>query len=159
MVSGARTPEGGSPDQSGVDRVRRIAPDTVEGILQRLPVRDESKATPDKTRGLWIDSDGNEEELVSGYDRYSADADEYVTREKLVPPPHSLRIASHVEIKFAMMMRERGLTNETIVINNRPCRRPWGCNVLLPYFLPKGTSLTVYDQDGFGKTYRGRGKP
>ncbi|MFC9688182.1 DddA-like double-stranded DNA deaminase toxin [Kribbella sp. NPDC056951] len=51
-----------------------------------------------------------------------------------------------------------GLTDETIVINNVPCRRPWGCNILLPYLLPKGASLTVYDQDGFGKTYRGRGK-
>ncbi|MFC9688181.1 DddA-like double-stranded DNA deaminase toxin [Kribbella sp. NPDC056951] len=97
-----------SPDQSGDRASHRPTADDVQEILRRLPVRDESKSTPDKTRGRWIGAAGDEEELVSGYDRYSAVADEYIAREKVGPPPHSLRIAAHVEVKFAMMMREWG---------------------------------------------------
>lgn len=71
-------------------------------------------------------------------------------------PPAKLAITSHVEVKFAIQMRERGLRDETIVINKPPCTGGAGCDDMLPYFLPDGATLTVYGPDGFKKTYRGR---
>ncbi|WP_370452250.1 DddA-like double-stranded DNA deaminase toxin [Kribbella caucasensis] len=62
-------------------------------------------------------------------------------------------LGSHVEIKFAMLMRKRALTDETITINNRPCPGPYGCHRNLWRFLPDGARLTVYGPDSFKRTY------
>lgn len=118
--------------------------------LDRLPVREPG----DKTRGLWTDQDGTEHELISGRDQYTPKVDEVADEKKIGPDPYRLGVAKHVETKFAVLMRERGLTDESITVNNRPCPGELGCDETLPLFLPARSSLTVYAPDDFKKTYR-----
>ena len=88
-------------------------------ILERLPVRQPR----DKTRGIWIDASGAEHDILSGADEYTADVDRYMEEHQIRIAPGADTLGSHVEIKFAMMMRKRGLTDETITINNTPPAR------------------------------------
>ncbi|NEA32015.1 hypothetical protein G3I17_10095 [Streptomyces sp. SID13031] len=120
-----------------------------------LPVRVERRGHREKTSGLWRDADGNEQPLLSGIDRYREMADRLALDKELGDPPHTLAISAHVEIKFALMMRERGLKDETIAINKRPCDGDLGCDQMLSRFLPAGGSLTVYGPAGFKRTYLG----
>lgn len=118
----------------------------VERNLQKLPERQPK----DKTRGIWVGPDGVEYPLVSGKnDQYYRKADE-LAKELDIPPPMA---TSHVELKFALFMRERRLTNESIVINNPPCNEgALSCDNLLKDFLPEGARLTIY-APGFKRTY------
>jgi hypothetical protein len=56
--------------------------------------------------------------------------------------------ATHVEVKVAAMMRERGTKMAIVVINNDrgPCRYYMGlsCQEVLPLILPRGTKLRVW---------------
>jgi hypothetical protein len=74
----------------------------------------------------------------------------------------AVRLATHLEVKFAVRMREQGLRDETIVIDRPVCGRgptdstlPFTCDKLLPRFLPAGSQLTVVERDGTRRTYRG----
>ncbi len=118
-------------------------------ILERLPVR----ARRDKTRGIWVDPDGNEHDLISGVDEDAKAAERFIVEEGLDIAPGDVTLGSHVEVKFAMRMRRLGLTDASIVINNRPCEGPYGCDENLEQFLPDGAKLTVYGPDNFKKTY------
>lgn len=71
-----------------------------QAVIRRLPVRENDEG---KTRGLWTDGDGQERPLVSGNGHYQKLADDHARRLGL-PPMSS---TSHVEMKFAMFMRER----------------------------------------------------
>lgn len=132
------------------------APLNVPEILARLPVRETAGRRRAKTRGIWVDTSGEEREIVSGQDEYQLKAAAWVKERGLGPPPHTLLIDSHVEVKFAMLMREQQLVDETIVINSPPCPGDWGCDQMLEAFLPPGASLTVH-APAFSKTYRGKG--
>lgn len=118
-------------------------------ILERLPVR----ARKDRTRGIWTDPAGNEHDLVSGVDEDTEEAERFIIEEGLDIAPGDVTLGSHVEVKFAMRMRRLGLTDATIVINNRPCGGPYGCDENLEQFLPDGAKLTVYGPNNFKKTY------
>lgn len=152
MVSGARTAD---------SRPRRPEPVSIEKpgpseaalkLLDKLPTR----ARDGKTRGYRLGNGADTPELISGHDDYQQKAREFIFDRKLGPKPyHRLAIESHVEVKFAMMMRERGLTNETIVINNIPCDIPYGCKRYLRDILPPGARLTVV-APGFHDTFVGR---
>lgn len=122
-----------------------------QAVIRRLPVRENDEG---KTRGLWTDGDGQEKPLVSGNGHYQKLADDHAGRLGL-PPMSS---TSHVEIKFAMFMRERGLRNETIFINNRPCPGERNCSEWVELFLPPGAKLTVHWPNGGPWTFYGRGK-
>lgn len=74
----------------------------------------------------------------------------------------AVRLAVHVEVKFAMRMREQGRMRETIVIDRRVCGRdetdsgePFTCDKMLKWFLPPGAELVVVERDGTSQTYRG----
>jgi hypothetical protein len=122
----------------------------VKEIFQRLPAR----ARKDKTRGKWADPDGTEHDLISGVDEYTGDAERLIVEKDLDIAPGDVTLGSHVEVKFAMFMRRRGLTDETIVINNnQPCEGPYSCDENLEKFLPDGAKLTVYGPNNFKKTY------
>lgn len=145
------SPEEESPPIPGIDD------DEARCIFKRLPERIPTPGYRPKTRGIWVDDHGNDNDLVSGNDDYQRQADELAARKGLSrPSPAKLAVTSHVEIKFAMMMRQRGMKNATIVINKQPCTGGTGCDDLLPHFLPDGGTLTVYAPDGFKRTYRGR---
>lgn len=119
-------------------------------IRDRLPARPDPLA---KTHGIWFGSEGEDVDLISGYDHHSDQADR--VREQLGLPP--LTIVSHVEVKFAMFMRERGLRSETIYINNVPCKGLRSCSRYLESFLPKGSRLTVHWPDSEPRTFEGKG--
>lgn len=128
-------------------------PDTrnVLELLNKLPKR----RADDKTRGFWVGKSSPTPDLISGNDEYQEEAKRLIAQLKLGPAPHNLVIASHVEIKFAMLMRKRGLTNESIVINNAPCPFPHGCQRYLADILPAGSKLTIHWPTG-KQTYTGR---
>lgn len=142
------SPEDASPG-------RRISDEEGHRLQQKLPRREESELTQPKTRGLWVDKDGNEEELVSGqHDEWFQKATDFL-RGQGIPPRHggSITTPSHVETKFAMRMRGQGLKHETIMVNKLPCPGKWGCRALIGLILPPGSTLTVFGPDGFKKTY------
>jgi nucleic acid/nucleotide deaminase of polymorphic system toxin len=118
-------------------------------ILERLPQREPT----DKTRGIWIDADGQEHDLISGVDENTAAVDRFMEEHRIRIAPGADTLGSHVEVKFAMRMRREGLTDATITINNKPCPGPYGCHRNLWKFLPDGARLTVYGPDNFKRTY------
>ncbi|TWD79077.1 nucleic acid/nucleotide deaminase of polymorphic system toxin [Kribbella amoyensis] len=134
---------------------RRISDEEGYRLQQKLPRREESELTQPKTRGLWVDKDGSEELLVSGqHDEWFQKAADFL-RDLGIPPRNgdSITTPSHVETKFAMRMRVRGLKHETIMVNKLPCPGKWGCRALIGLILPPGSTLTVFGPDGFKKTY------
>lgn len=73
-------------------------------------------------------------------------------------------LASHVEVKLAMRMREESRNHETVVIDRTVCGRrpfdrndPFTCDKMLKWFLPPGATLTVVEHDGTAVTYQGEG--
>ncbi|MEV6287772.1 DddA-like double-stranded DNA deaminase toxin [Kribbella sp. NPDC051770] len=150
-------PQTGNPAGQPVNRTMPDVPDHNEApdpkaqtIIRRLPIRENDEG---KTRGFWFgSSDGKESPLVSGRDRFQEEADR-LAREQLRIPKTTT--TSHVEVKFAILMRERGLSDETIYINNKPCEGRWGCRTWLPKFLPPGARLTVHWPDSAPETFEG----
>jgi len=59
-----------------------------------------------------------------------------------------------VEAHAAAVMRNRGLTEATLYINNTPCDGPYGCDALLPHMLPPGATLSVHILGPTGWTTR-----
>ncbi|MFB6724217.1 DddA-like double-stranded DNA deaminase toxin [Kribbella sp. NPDC056345] len=152
--SGYVAKEGAEPRSERSGPIPAISDEEAGDLFRKLPVRVERRGHREKTSGLWRDPDGNEQPLLSGVDHYREMADRLALDKNLGDPPHTLAISSHVEIKFALMMRERGLLNETIVVNKNPCDGDLGCDQMLPRFLPAGGSLTVYGPAEFKRTYR-----
>lgn len=118
------------------------------------------------TLGKWVDQKGVVHDLSSGKD------DEWFDKVRQVSatfPPNqraAVRLARHLEVKFAVRMREQGLREETIVIDRPVCglgptdsTLPFTCDKLLPRFLPPGAQLTVVEHDGTRRTYRGEASP
>lgn len=73
------------------------------------------------------------------------------------------RLRSHVELKIAAMMGQRGRVHSEAVINHAPCGSQRGedyrgCHGTLATMLPEGATLTVHgtQQDGtyYSHTYR-----
>jgi hypothetical protein len=130
-------------------------------LLGTLPVRDETSLTRQKTRGIWKDADGNEHDLASGKrlgenegdDPYYHQVIDFMRENNIGRQDADPMVASHVEAKFAMFMRERGLMHETIMVNKLPCPGRYGCDELLNRFVPPGGSLTVFGPGGFKVTY------
>ncbi|WP_422771264.1 DddA-like double-stranded DNA deaminase toxin [Plantactinospora sp. WMMC1484] len=115
-----------------------------------------------RTQGKWVRSDGKVEELNSGKH------DEWYQKAKAFAatlPAHlraASRLAVHLEVKFAVRMREEGRTRETVVIDRPICGQsdrdrtlPFTCDKQLHHFLPPGAELTVVEHDGTRRTYRG----
>jgi hypothetical protein len=101
-----------------------------------------------KTSGIFQSPDSPDIELQSGYDGPAAsipletDAFDGVTR-------------SHVEGHAAALMREQGITDGTLYINNpKICV---SCTRLLPEMLPPGARLRVVLPDGTITEFRGIG--
>ncbi|MFC0622789.1 DddA-like double-stranded DNA deaminase toxin [Kribbella deserti] len=131
------------------ERGRDLGGGITREIIERLPKRTKGS----KTLGIWIDDLGNEHDLSSGVDRFSGPAEELVNAADSPIPREAFILSSHVEVKFAMRMRDENLTDEFIVINNWPCEGPVSCDKNLKYFLPPGARLTVFGPNNFRKTY------
>ncbi len=164
-------PEGSQPDRvagHGDDTSPEEAPQTPrisdeEGwrLFGTLPIREESVLSRPKTRGLWKDAEGKKHPLASGQpssdeqgdDRYYQLVKDFMHDHRIGRLDADPMVASHLEAKFALFMRERGLMHETIVVNKVPCPGRFGCDQLLKLFLPPGGTLTVFGPGGFKKTY------
>ncbi len=80
-------------------------------------------------------------------------------------PNAEAAVARHVEVQFAMRMRDQGITDAEIEINRRVCGTTPGrdddlpdtCDKQLEKFLPPGTTLRVRDGSSpDGRLYRGK---
>jgi hypothetical protein len=155
-VPGSSKPDptaGPADDSSPESDPPQLSDEDAGELLRKLPVRRNHPGHREKTRGLWKDSDGTDHEWVSGFDDWRDQADRFAVAEKLGDAPHLLQITSHVEIKFAMFMRQRGLRRASLVVNHPPCLGDSGCDAMLSDFLPKGAKLTVYGPENFKETY------
>jgi len=130
-------------------------------LFGRLPSREASPVSRPKTRGIWKDADGKEHPLISGRlgsdgqadDPYYQQVVDFMRQHRIGRQDADPMVASHVEVKFALFMRERGLKHETIVVNKIPCDGDFGCDTLLDKFVPPGGTLTVFGPGGFKQTY------
>ncbi|MBE8516221.1 hypothetical protein ILP97_01595 [Amycolatopsis sp. H6(2020)] len=57
-----------------------------------------------------------------------------------------------VELQIAAEMRDTGITDATVVINNQPCTGPTSCDGLLEVVLPAGSTRPVRGARGCGGT-------
>ncbi|MFI6030715.1 DddA-like double-stranded DNA deaminase toxin [Amycolatopsis magusensis] len=136
------------PDTTAIERLRQQLPPPV------VPGRRGPGQPQQKTHGRWVDANGQEHQMVSGQDdAYNQTVDYF----KTIGSRHVPQRASDVEMKLAVHMRQNGITDATLVINNRPCVGPMGCDALVPVLLPKGSKMRVYGVNGFVKTYEGGG--
>ena len=65
------------------------------------------------------------------------------------------RIKSHVEAHAAAIMREQGLKNATLYINQAPCAGATGCGSMLSKMLPEGARLRVFGPNGYEQVFVG----
>ncbi|WP_187345828.1 DddA-like double-stranded DNA deaminase toxin [Sorangium cellulosum] len=86
--------------------------------------------------------------LVSGYKGPSASMPRGT-------PDMNGRIKSHVEAHAAAVMRERGIKDATLHINQVPCSSSTGCGAMLPRMLPEGARLRVLGPDGYDHVFIG----
>jgi hypothetical protein len=144
-------PAGAGPQTAKPPPLTRATPDE---LLAKLPVR--TKTNP-KTRGVWQDDHGNEQdEIVSGRDELSGRAADELRRLGISPSRGTLTTTDHVEVKLAVVVRSTGQQAVTLAVNNQPCDDGrWSCDRLLPRILRPGQRLTVYWPGGV-TTYHGR---
>lgn len=113
-----------------------------EGMLARLPAYEEGGPTS----GILV-HDGAWTSLTSGYNGPAAS----IPRGT---PGFNLITRAHVEGQAAAIMRNQGLEEATLYINNSPCGGVQGCEYLLPRMLPEGSQLRVVSP-GWGRTFAG----
>ena len=120
---------------------RRLSRDEIAALQQDLPAPVEVRSGA-KTHGRYVDpTTGEVQTPTSGADAGSARVDEYLRGEGMPVLPQR---TTDVEMKTAMMMRDRGITHLDLVINHRPCPGLTGCDGMVPVILPEGTTMTVH---------------
>jgi hypothetical protein len=132
----------------------RLSGERVKELKDELPMP-VPKPNPEskKTHGRWVDGQGKVQRVVSGEDQYS-EAASALFKKAGVPPNKKLAIVTHAEVKVVAQMIEAGQKHSEIIVNNRPCPGPLGCDALLPVILPEGSSLTVHGPN-YRKTFTG----
>ncbi|SDU67371.1 DddA-like double-stranded DNA deaminase toxin [Amycolatopsis keratiniphila] len=152
-VSGQSAPPGpGSP--SGDRDVDEEDDDALVERLQReLPPGPKPGIRGVKTQGQWFAPGKKAEPIASGLDDRTDRVDEILKESGCSMRP--VTAAADVELKLAAEMRDSGITEASVVINNVPCTGKTSCDGLLGIVLPEGSKLTVHGTDGFKKTYEG----
>ncbi|MGW4395129.1 DddA-like double-stranded DNA deaminase toxin [Amycolatopsis nivea] len=114
-----------------------------------------------QAQGEWVRSDGTSVPVASGRNDPLYDAAVRFVADSDAPRP-ATRLATHVEVKVAMAMREQGLRDETVVIDRQVCgtrefdrEAPFTCHKYLTRFLPPGARLRVEQPDGTVSEYTG----
>jgi len=132
-------PEPGSPEH--IARLRDQLPSPVQERGQ-------------KTHGRWFAPESPDQEIVSGE---GADADMAAEFLKSLNMPRRgvPFIASHVETKLAVHMRNHDIQHATVLINNVPCLGMFGCEALIGMILPAGSTLRIYGSNGYEQTIAG----
>ncbi|GAA4019187.1 hypothetical protein GCM10022247_48550 [Allokutzneria multivorans] len=111
-----------------------------------------------RASGAWVRPDGTIEPLSSGRTtQWFAPTQEWAQANGYALPRGTWWLSVHIEMQFAVRMRVMGLTDETILVDRRPCEPALpgqdSCDTLLGDFLPEGARLTVIDRDGNRYTY------
>ncbi|MCP3799773.1 hypothetical protein NLX83_10935 [Allokutzneria sp. A3M-2-11 16] len=169
-LGGRRAPGGGSTAAEPPDHLT-LVPTQAERARRLERARAELPVPLDggRTSGAWVAPDGTVVPLVSGENsRWFGAAAKHAHAMGLCRPVGPPTLARHVEIQFAMRMREMTAARpggtapmrETIVINRKPCGidpppQDLSCDKHLAAFLPPGAELTVVVRDGSSYTYRG----
>ncbi|WP_269432061.1 DddA-like double-stranded DNA deaminase toxin, partial [Saccharothrix sp. ST-888] len=102
------------------------------------------------TSGRIFDAGGNDISagISSGSDGTTAAIDDFlkgspsISNPRVGPHP----AATHVETKYAWWMRQNGVTDADVVINNPKgvCPFPFGCQAAVPAILPRGSTMRVW---------------
>ncbi|EHR53464.1 hypothetical protein SacmaDRAFT_5316 [Saccharomonospora marina XMU15] len=125
--------------------------DPVEKARRELPERGTGRGV--KTQGRWFAPGKTMSAVTSGRDGWTDRVNQVVKEAGCPYVP--LTAAADVELKIAAEMRDTGITNATVVVNNQPCTGRMSCDGLLGVVLPEGSTLTVYGTGGFKKVYKG----
>uniref|UniRef100_UPI003F49A875 DddA-like double-stranded DNA deaminase toxin n=1 Tax=Amycolatopsis sp. CA-096443 TaxID=3239919 RepID=UPI003F49A875 len=137
-----------------------VPEDRVDELRSELPPRVQPRGGQ-KTHGQWVSGSGGGDagRIVSGRDDMEAEAAQFLKDQGVRRMPSTV---ADVEVKLAVHMENRGITNATVAINNEVCVGPFSCDTLLPKILSQGSSLTVYgtmpDGQPTGTTYLGQRK-
>jgi hypothetical protein len=153
---GATTAPARSGHPASTHPIAPVPPERIEALRDELP-ETVVRGSGQKTHGRWVGPDGVAHEIVSGRDEDSAAALQ-VLRTRGLPLRSEPAAISHVEQKLAALMVRSRVRHATLVINNRPCRGPAGCDTFVPVILPNGYSLTIY-APGYRKTFTGGASP
>ncbi|SDM31925.1 DddA-like double-stranded DNA deaminase toxin [Allokutzneria albata] len=145
-----------SPPVTTVDPATRPGlPPGVAAAVADLPPpvpKRQSGQTQKITHGRILDVDGAiVGRLVSGTDADSAAADRLIADAGF---RQQLGIGLHVALKALAQMHASGQRHLTLVVNNRPCPGPFGCDKILPRLLRPDETVTIYGPEGFHNTYR-----
>jgi hypothetical protein len=117
---------------------RFLAAKAADDVMARLPAY-----SGGKTQGIF-EAGGKQVDLISGYKGPSA------SLPRGTPGMHG-NIKSHVEAHAAALMRQGGIDEATLYINQIPCRGVRACDAMLP----ESARLHVRGPNGFRKTYTG----
>ncbi|WP_328610382.1 hypothetical protein OG943_15020 [Amycolatopsis sp. NBC_00345] len=149
----------------GVDKpTGKPAPDPptrAERVAQARARVGRAEVAGGQAQGEWVRSDGTSVAVASGRGDPQYEAAARFVAESNAPRP-ATRLATHVEVKIAMAMREQGLRDETVVIDRQVCgtrefdrEAPFTCDKYLSRFLPPGARLRVVQPDGTVSEYTG----
>ncbi|WP_158632619.1 Imm1 family immunity protein [Amycolatopsis sp. WAC 01416] len=112
-----------------------IDDDLVEQARRELPPP-VTRGRGVKTHGRWFAPGKNTAAVTSGRDDRTDRVNEIVKEAGCPFVP--LTAAADVELKIAAEMRDTGITDATVVINNVPCQGQASCDDLLGVVLPDG---------------------
>jgi RHS repeat-associated protein len=125
-----------APDVPGYNRpLALMATSSQSDARSRLPAY-----SGGKTQGI-LDTGTEEIGLVSGRP----------TGDRVLPgnaPGHDLLIRDHVEAQASALMRNQGIMDADLYINNTPCPDIFGCDRMLPHMLPEGATLRMHIKHG-----------
>ncbi|MFD8497696.1 DddA-like double-stranded DNA deaminase toxin [Amycolatopsis sp. NPDC059657] len=154
LTGGHDAPGGGrSPGQAAPSSAAQTKPeDPVEKARQELPPPVAGRRGV-KTVGTWFAPGEAGTAITSGRDDRTERVDEILKEAGCDRRP--ITAAADVELKLAAEMRDNGITDATVVINNIPCTGKTSCDGLLSIVLPEGSTMTVHGPDGFKKVYKG----
>ncbi|GAA4536903.1 DddA-like double-stranded DNA deaminase toxin [Amycolatopsis samaneae] len=141
-LSGQSAPSGGKKPEPD---------DPVEKARRELPERGTGRGV--KTTGRWFAPGKTTSAVTSGRDAWTDRVNEVVREAGCPYVP--LTASADVELKIAAEMRDTGITDATVVLNNAPCTGLTSCDSLLGVVLPAGSTLTVHGPGGFKKVYKG----
>jgi hypothetical protein len=145
-----------APEQPSAERPP-VAPELPLGVpsSETQPILPFSEGLPPqlapyvpggKTSGILYSPEGPPVSLQSGYDGPSADM-------PAGSPGFDYRTTAHVEAQAAALMRQQGISDATLSINNPEiCER---CTRLLDRMLPIGATLNIILPDGTVKIFKG----
>jgi hypothetical protein len=102
------------------------------------------------TTGRLFDTTGREltAELTSGTDETTAAIDDFLRNSPDIdnPPAGPFAAATHTDTKFAWWMRNNGVKDADLVINNPrgPCSGPYSCQAAIRAILKQGSTLRIW---------------